>query len=230
MTKSILVIAAHPDDEVLGCGGTIARYADEGATIGVAFVADGVSSRVGFERDTTAFQAAIEARRAAARRACGILGANAVSFGSFPDNRLDSVALLELVKTVEALFAAHRPELVLTHHAHDLNVDHRMVHQAVEVASRPFPENPIRTVAFFEVASSTEWRMAAPGVAFAPTWYVDISASLDRKLRALESYAEEMRPWPHPRSTRAVESLARWRGATVGVDAAEAYVIGRQLS
>ncbi|HVC02279.1 MAG TPA: PIG-L deacetylase family protein [Steroidobacteraceae bacterium] len=230
MSKSIFVVAAHPDDEVLGCGGTIARYAHDGVRVNVAFISDGVSSREGVDSGSAEFRAAQEARRTAAYAACGILGANIVFFGAYSDNRLDSVPLLDVIKTVEALFAQHRPEIVFTHHAHDLNVDHRLVHQAVETACRPCAGGTVKTAAFFEVPSSTEWRMPGNSTSFAPNWYVDISAWLDRKLRALEAYAVEVRDWPHPRSMRAVEYLARWRGATVGVDAAESYVIGRQIS
>jgi len=230
MGKSILILAAHPDDEVLGCGGTMARYAHEGATVRVAFLGDGVSSRGRADSDMAAVRADIAARRVAAETACAILGATIARFGDFPDNRLDTVALLDVVKFIEVLLDEHRPDTVLTHHGGDLNIDHRKVHQAVETACRPQAGRSVRTIASFEVASSTEWRLPGAAAVFVPNWFVDISRWLDHKLRALDAYSAEIREWPHPRSRRAVEHLARWRGATVGVDAAESYLLGRLLS
>lgn len=208
----------------------MARYANEGAAINVAFVGDGVSSRGDVQGDSALFRTELAQRRAAAEAACGILGATVVSFGDFPDNRLDTVALLDIVKFIERLLGQYRPDTVFTHHAGDLNIDHRRVHQAVETACRPQPGAPVRTIASFEVPSSTEWRLAGGCAAFTPNWFIDISQWLDHKLRALDVYETEMREWPHPRSRRAVEYLARWRGASVGVDAAESYILGRQLS
>jgi LmbE family N-acetylglucosaminyl deacetylase len=117
----------------------------------------------------------------------------------------------------------------LTHHAGDVNIDHQRVHQAVVTACRPQPGHPVRTLLFFEVPSSTEWQPPGSAPAFTPNWFVDISSTLDCKLNALDAYAEELRVWPHPRSLQAVEALARWRGATVGVEAAEAFILGRYL-
>lgn len=228
--KSILVLAAHPDDDVLGCGGTIARLAWKGSRVHVAYLADGVSSRARDSGEAAVGSADFAERRAAARRACEILGATCVHFGDLPDNRLDSVALLDIVKPVEALIARYAPDTVLTHHAGDLNVDHRRTFEAALTACRPQPGHPVKTLLSFEVPSSTEWQRSAAACAFTPNWFVDISASLDRKLAALDAYGKEVRAWPHPRSRRGVEALARWRGASVGVEAAEAFILGRQLS
>ncbi|MDZ4855243.1 MAG: PIG-L family deacetylase [Nitrospirota bacterium] len=227
MNRSILVLAAHPDDEVLGCGGTIAKLARQGATIHVAFLADGVSSRFG---DLTAQQPELSSRRIAAQKACDILGVKSLSFGDFPDNRMDTIALLDIIKPIEALVAKFQADMVFTHHAGDVNIDHRRIHEAVSAACRPQPGYPVKTLLCFEVPSSTEWQLSGSAPAFAPNWFVDISDSLDLKLAALEAYAAELRPWPHPRSRQGVEHLARWRGATVGVGAAEAFILGRQLA
>lgn len=227
MHKSILVLAAHPDDEVLGCGGTLAKLADEGARVHVAFMADGVLARAGAAESRTDD---IHSRRGAAQKACEVLGVASVSFGDYPDNRLDSVPLLDVTKAVEALVLQHHPQTVFTHHAGDVNIDHRRLHEAVVAACRPQPGHPVRTLLCFEVPSSTEWQLPGTAPAFAPNWFVDISPTLDRKLRALDAYATELREWPHPRSTRGVAHLAHWRGATVGVDAAEAFMLGRQLA
>jgi LmbE family N-acetylglucosaminyl deacetylase len=224
--RSALVLAAHPDDEVLGCGGTLASLTDQGAQVHVAFLADGVSSRSG----ATSTSPELVERRSAARQACQILGVSSVSFGDFPDNRMDTVALLDVVKSIESLVSSHKPDLVLTHHAGDVNIDHRRIHEAVIAACRPQPGHPVRSVLCFEVASSTEWQLPGSAPAFVPNWFVNISATLEKKLAALQAYAAELRDWPHPRSLRGVEHLARWRGASVGVDAAEAFVLGRHLS
>lgn len=227
--RSALVVAAHPDDEVLGCGGTIARLTEAGVRVDVAFVADGVTSRTDDRPDEKQSAAEIAARGAAAAEACRMLGVSSVSFGNFPDNRLDSVPLLQIAKRIEQLLAEHRPDTLLTHFGGDVNIDHRRVHEAAIVACRPQRGHCVRTLLFFEVPSSTEWQ--PPGVmpAFAPNWFVDVSASLARKLAALQAYKAELRDWPHPRSPQAVEHLAKWRGASIGVDAAEAFVLGRQL-
>lgn len=225
MNHNILVIAAHPDDEVLGCGGTLALLADQGARIHVAFLADGV-----FSRDSVPeLGEGLEARRAAAQKACDVLGVQSVSFGDFPDNRIDSVALLEIIKPIEALIAKNCPDTVFTHHSGDVNVDHRRIHEAVVTACRPQRRHPVRTLLFFEVPSSTEWQTPGSAPMFAPNWFVDISTSLERKLIALDAYAFELRPWPHSRSRRGIEYLARWRGGMIGAEAGEAFMLGRHL-
>jgi len=140
------------------------------------------------------------------------------------------VELLDVVKIVERELAAARPELVYTHHSGDVNVDHRIAHDAVIAAVRPQPGNRVRGLYFFETPSSTEWRPPTSMRGFEPAHFVDVSRTLDRKLAALRAYDSEMRAWPHPRSYRAVEHLARWRGAIVGVEAAEAFETGRSIA
>lgn len=220
-----LVIAAHPDDEVLGCGGTIARYVDAGVAVQVAFLADGVGAR----GDSTPDMEALQARRAAAHKACALLGAAVPVFDDFPDNRMDTVPRLEITRRVEALIATHVPTTVLTHHAGDVNIDHRLIHDAVVTACRPQPGHPVRRLLFFEVASSTEWQPPGSAPAFQPNWFVDITATLERKQQALAAYKEEVRAWPHARSIDAVTHQARHRGAAVGCEAAEAFMLGREI-
>ena len=220
----VLVVAAHPDDEALGCGGTIARWASDGAKVHLAFLADGVGARGGVD-DTVPGN--LNDRRDAAYRAGEIMGAATVHFDDFPDNRLDSVPLLDITQRVEALIERYQPDTVLTHHAGDLNIDHRRVHQAVMTACRPQPGHPVRTILCFEVPSSTEWQVPGGAEPFVPNWFEDITETLPQKLKALEAYGMEMREWPHTRSIKAVEHLARWRGATVGVEAAEGFMVAR---
>lgn len=221
--KSILVVAAHPDDEVLGCGGYIANQVRSGGEVFVTFLSDGVTSRLG----NLGLQE-IESRRNAARLASKVLGVSDVSFGDFPDNKLDASPLLEVIKSIETVVERIRPQIVLTHFRGDLNIDHRIVNQAVLTACRPAPKQGVKEILFFEVPSSTEWQVPTEGEAFAPNWFEDISQTLELKIKALMMYEHELREWPHPRSVKAVEYLARWRGSSCGVDAAEAFVLGRR--
>lgn len=222
---TILVVAAHPDDEVLGLGGTLARLADAGERIEVLILAEGATSRDG---DAAAARREVEALRDCARAAAAVIGTATPRFAGLPDNRLDSLALLDVVKHVEAVVAECRPATVYTHCGHDLNVDHRIAHQAVLTACRPLPGSSVTALYAFETPSSTEWSPPASAPAFAPVRFVDIGATLARKLAALRCYAGEMRPFPHARSVEAVEALARWRGASAGFVAAEAFEILRE--
>jgi|HubBroStandDraft_1064217.scaffolds.fasta_scaffold03522_6 LmbE family N-acetylglucosaminyl deacetylase len=226
--RSIGIVAAHPDDEVLGCGGTAARLAAEGHAVHVLLLADGEGARAG-KNAGAAIRERVSARSAAARNAGKILGCDSVELLSYADNRMDGEQLLDVVQAVEQFIARHRPSLVLTHHAGDVNVDHRVVHEAVVVACRPQPGHGVRELLFFEVPSSTEWRPPQSATVFSPNWFVDISATLDLKLEALNAYASELRDFPHPRSAVAVRALAQWRGASAGLMAAEAFVLGRKL-
>ena len=218
------MVAAHPDDEVLGCGGYIANQVKSGDEVLVTFLSDGVTSRQG----NLGLQE-IEARRHAASLAAKVLGLSDVSFGDFPDNKLDSVPLLEVIKRIEAVIKRVQPSIVITHFGGDLNIDHRIVNQAVLTACRPTVDQVVKQIMFFEVSSSTEWQVPTEGEAFVPNWFEDISQTLELKVKALLMYEHELREWPHPRSVKAIEHLAHWRGASCGVDAAEAFVLGRRI-
>lgn len=226
--ETVLVVAAHPDDEVLGCGGTLARMAREGHTVRIVLMADGETSRAPASGQPSRPRKLAE-RNAAAVAACKILGCGSVEMLGLPDNRLDGLELLDVVRQIEAFVQRHRPSTVLTHHPGDVNVDHRVVHDAVIAACRPQPGHPVRELLFFEVPSSTEWRPPGSAEPFDPNWFVDISATLATKLEALRAYEAELREFPHPRSLKAVTALAQWRGATAGMEAAEAFVLGRKL-
>jgi LmbE family N-acetylglucosaminyl deacetylase len=225
----VLVVAAHPDDEVLGCGGTIARHADAGDQVQVLIVAEGATSRLQ-QRDRIQATDALSALAQAAQQAGAILGAQGVELLDLPDNRLDSLDRLDLIKQIEQRIARHQPQVVYLHHAGDVNVDHRRLHEAVVTACRPTPGQPVQRLLSYEVASSTEWQPPGSAQTFQPNWFVDISAQWLRKHEALAAYASEMRPWPHARSMEALEHLARWRGAQVGLEAAEAFCLLRQLA
>ena len=219
----VLVVSAHPDDETLGAGGAMALHTRRGDEVAVLILTDGVTAR----HDVT------EPQRAAARKACGLLGAKDVRFGGLPDQRLDAGPLLDVIKPISEVVAELRPEVVYTHHRGDANQDHRAVFAATLVAVRPFGQCPVRRVLSYEVASSTEWGPPFSEWAFQPNVFLDISATLDTKLAALDAYREtfesEIKPFPHPRSPEAVRIYAQQRGVTVGMRAAEAFALVREL-
>lgn len=217
MTNCVLVVAAHADDEALGCGGTLARHVDEGDTVFAVFMADGVTSRAG------AYQEDQLARNAAAENAKEILGIKENFYLGLPDNRMDSIPLIDVVKKLESIIDKLKPNIVYTHHHGDLNVDHRITHQAVMTACRPLPGKSVRAIYAFEVMSSTDW--ATPTAEpFLPNYFVDISRHLSKKSEALYAYHLEMHEAPHSRSMQHLTSLATHRGQTVGVLAAEAFM------
>jgi LmbE family N-acetylglucosaminyl deacetylase len=222
MTKVVMVVAAHPDDEALGCAGTIAKHVAVGDTVHFIFAADGVSSR------NQSTSTAVFEREAATNRAAGLLGVTSIEFLGFPDNRLDTVELLEIVRCLESRIACIKPNIIYTHHCGDLNVDHRQVHLAVLTACRPLPGSTVREIYAFEVLSSTEWSSAGD-MPFLPNHYVDITDFLNKKMSVLEAYQFEMRPFPHSRSVEHVQALATHRGCSVGFAAAEAFMALRVL-
>ena len=225
--KTILVVAAHPDDEILGCGGTMARLAREGAAVHIAILGEGATSRADQRADADGD--AVEGLRRDARRAAEVVGARDVTFFGLPDNRFDTVALLDVVKPIEKLIAALAPETVFTHHQGDLNVDHQTVNRAVLTATRPKPGMPVREVLAFEIPSSTEWSFQHLPPLFHGNAFFDIGDTLASKTRALGCYETEVCPFPHPRSPEALEAIARRWGSVVGCRAAEAFEIIRVI-
>ncbi len=219
----ILVVAAHPDDEALGCGGMIARHTMEGAAVSVLFLADGETAR-GADKAS-----GIALRQEASRAACHVLGVTDVRFLTFPDNRMDTVPLINIVQAIESVSDDIGPALIYTHHAGDVNIDHQITHRAVLTACRPIAGRSVRCIRSFEVLSSTEWATPSFSPAFRPTLFCDIASQMDAKLAALHCYAAEMREYPHSRSREAVVALARYRGVMAGLTAAEAFMIEREI-
>ncbi|WP_202819748.1 PIG-L deacetylase family protein [Thaumasiovibrio subtropicus] len=218
--KVVLVVAAHSDDEALGCGGTIAKHVDNGDDVYVVFMTDGVASRV--ENGINESNERLDASKAA----LSVLGVKEVFRFDFPDNKMDSVPLLSVVKEVESVISRVLPTIIYTHFQGDLNVDHYVTHKAVMTACRPQSWCCVKEIYCFEVLSSTEWNSKAEK-AFLPQKIVDVAAQWDQKIEALSCYHREMRTAPHSRSIESVEALGTLRGATHGLDKAEAFFVER---
>ncbi len=220
---NILIVAAHPDDEILGAGASAARWSAQGHDVKMAILGEGVTSRfdsraAGKSEGVSELSHLETAIQEAAR--CVNASAPTLCMG-LPDNRFDSLDLLDVVKPIESLIEETAAERVVTHHPGDLNVDHQITAQAVLTATRPQPGQLTKELWAFEIPSSTEW--AFGGVPFLPQIFVDVSEFIESKLKALRAYESEMRDPPHARSYCNVENLARVRGATVGTTAAEAF-------
>ena len=226
-TKSVLVVAAHPDDEILGCGATMARLAQEGHCVHIAIMAEGLTSR--YARRDEADQDQLKRLHGQSHAAAAKVGAQDVVLLNFPDNRLDTTPLLEIVKAVEELIGRLKPEVIYTHHPGDLNIDHQVVHRAVLTATRPMAGHPVREIYAFEVPSSTEWAFQQIDPVFKPNVFVDVSETLEAKLAAMACYDSESRKFPHPRSPEALRAYATRWGSVVGVLAAEAFELVRSI-
>lgn len=224
LNKTALIVAAHPDDEVLGCGGTIAQLVKQNWLVHVVFLADGESSRSGINQ--TLVKEFIATRRLQAKRALGLLGCASWRFGDFADNMLDTVPLLELVKFLEQIIDELSPSRVYTHFPGDLNIDHQRVSRAVLTACRPVAGHPVEELFYFEVPSSTEWNCET---AFRPNCFVDVTNELDLKIQAMSIYERELQDFPHPRSEVSLRAISAFRGASSGLKAAEAFIIARKI-
>jgi LmbE family N-acetylglucosaminyl deacetylase len=222
---SVLCIVAHPDDEVLGVGGTLARHAADGDEVHICILSDGVTSRYD---DTDAADTEIQQRRQRAKQAADTLGAT-VSLHGFPDNCFDTVPLLDIVQTIEAEVAENNPDIIYTHHYGDLNIDHELTCRAVTTAARPLKDSGVERVFAFETLSATEWSVPSPDNSFHPQHFVTITDQLETKLDSLRIYEEELREPPHPRNVETVRQNTRVWGAKVGSYAAEAFELIREV-
>lgn len=223
---SILVIAAHPDDEVLGCGGTIAKLAAD-HEVHIAILGEGIMSR--HDQPNNADKEALLTLQEDARSASKLLRAKSVSMDSLPDNRFDELPLLDITKRVERLIQEFQPEIVYTHHPGDLNVDHQITFRALLTATRPVSGCPVRDIYAFELPSSTEWAFQQIQPAFKPNVFVDVTSTIETKVHGLQCYRSEVRPFPHPRSAEALRAIARRWGSVVGAEYAEAFELIRSL-
>ncbi|MCB9477461.1 MAG: PIG-L family deacetylase [Deltaproteobacteria bacterium] len=227
----MLVVAAHPDDEILGCGGTVAVRVDQGWTAHLMIVASGIAGRFA---DPSAHQEEFAEQRVAlehnARRAASTVGFSTTRFLNLADNRLDTVPRQNIAHAIDSLIDEVRPDTIYTHHPGDYNWDHGVVFDAVMMAARHSPGEFAPTELYtFEVGSSTERAAPFANRAFLPNTYVDISAGIERKKAAMQIYESEYRPYPHPRSVEGLEYSARKRGLDVGLEYAEAFCLIRRV-
>ena len=220
--NSVLVIAAHPDDEALGCAGTLAKHISEGDEVNIIFMTNGLSARVNI--DETEHQIRNEGMISAMK----ILGVNYYQCCNFPDNKMDSIPLLTVVKEIEQVINEYQPNIVYTHFSHDLNIDHQITHQAAMTACRPIIGSSVKKIFSFEVLSSTEWQSSS-APQFKGQYIVDISKYWHKKEQVLTCYRQELRDFPHSRSMPCIEALATLRGATHGLKKAEAFQVERIL-
>lgn len=219
--KKILVVAAHPDDEVLGCGGTIAKCAKLGDQVYILILGEGISSRYKNRKD--ARKRDIHNLKKQAKDAANILGVKEIFFSDFPDNNFDSVPILKIIKEIEKIKKIIRPNIIYTHHYGDLNIDHRIAYEAVLTACRPLKNESVREIYSFEVPSSTEWHGPSKETSFIPDRFVGISITIKKKIEALRCYEHELRPYPHPRSIKGIRVLAAKRGTESGLKFAESF-------
>lgn len=219
-----LCIAAHPDDEVLGAGATMARLVDTGCEVHVLVLGEGVGARFAGDQRPDKEVTELAGQLRAAAEALGVTPHQL----ALPDNRFDSLDMLDVVRPIEQLKREIEPELVFTHHSGDLNLDHRVTANAVLTAFRPLPDEPTHTLLAFETLSSTEWNVPANGAAFVPNWFEDATAGLERKVAAMAAYEHELCEWPHPRSLEGIRVAARKWGMTVGLEAAEPFMLLRR--
>jgi N-acetylglucosamine malate deacetylase 1 len=216
----LLVIAAHPDDEILGVGGTIARYTKRGVEVSVLIVTEGCSSQY---KDQPGM---IARKQSEAYQAGEILGVKDIRFGGLPDMRLDTVPLVEVNACIESAVREVQPQIVFTQAQHDVNADHRIIFDATIVACRPFSAPSVERIYSYYTPSSSEWG-ALP---FEPTTYFDITDEFEQKVAAMKAYQSELRPFPHPRSEEALRSIAGFFGSAAGLKMAEPFRLFREIS
>lgn len=217
--KNILIIAAHPDDEVLGAGGTIAKLGREGHDVFLLVLSDG-----GFARD----HSSVQMKQEALRLSCECLQIKNMLPFSFKDNHFDSYPVSDIVQKIETAVKTFSPNIVYTHSPFDLNQDHRVTFEASMIACRPLPSSSIEQILTYEVPSSTDFGQLHSVPAFRPTLFEVLSKEdVLKKKQALDFYRDELREFPHPRSWENINSLMTVRGCSVGASAAEAFVLER---
>jgi len=217
--QKLLIVAAHPDDEILGCGGSLARLAKEGCEVYTLILGEGITSR-DEKRERKKKEKDINELKNQTCKANKIIGVKDIFIYDFPDNRFDTMAILDIVKLIEKIKNKIKPDVIYTHYKGDLNIDHRITYNAVLTACRPTKKETVKEIYSFETPSSTEWRF--PNT-FWPNVFIDITGFMDVKIKALKKYKSEMRNFPHPRSERSIKAIATKWGSVVGVNYAEAF-------
>ncbi|WP_371362948.1 hypothetical protein SRRS_39620 [Sporomusa rhizae] len=225
--KTILLVAAHPDDEILGVAGTLKKYINNGNKAYCLILGEGITSRN--EQRENSSKELLDELHAQTLQAASIIGFEKVYFANFPDNRFDSMDLLDIIKKVSEYVQEIRPDIIFTHHYGDLNIDHRKTFEAVITACRPVGEYCVKEIYCFETPSSTEWNFQYGDKAFKPNVFVDIEDTLQAKLNAMACYKSELGQYPHPRSLKALQIFAAKWGTVVGRNYAEAFELIRKV-
>jgi len=228
MTKKILVFAAHPDDEILGCGATLLKLKKKGFKIKSIFLGDGETSRRTHNR---LILNSITRREKQAIKVSKKGKFEKPVFKRFPDNKLDTIPMLDIVKIIERQIKNYKPEIIFTHFENDLNIDHQIVYKAVLTATRPLSRTFVKKIYSFEVPSSTEFTFNRnPKKIFNPNFYVEVEKTIKEKIKLLKIYKDEIKKWPHPRSLKSIKNLSMFRGSQIGLKYAEAFMLIRELS
>lgn len=229
--KKIMLVVAHPDDELLGLGATMNKLINDYACeIRVLILGEGITSRTD-ERDSSYWQKELEKHKENIHQAAACIGYQSAGIYDLPDNRFDSVDLLDIIKIIEKEKNQFNPEIIFTHHGGDVNIDHQRTFEAVITANRPLETEAVSTLITFETPSGTEWRASSDPRHFIPNWFVSVSEqNLNAKITGMESYEFEKRKYPHPRSPEALKIQAQRWGVVVGVNYAEAFQIIRTIS
>ena len=219
--NNVFIIAAHPDDEVLGAGGSILKHVDVKDTVRILILSDGEKSK--------STKVNVEQRQKQAHKVAGMLKVKDLILEKFPDNQFDSLPILQIIKKIECHLQKIKPNIIYTHFVHDLNIDHQLTFQAVLTACRPQPSFFVKKIFSFEIPSSTEWQIKDQTYAFCPNEYHDITNFINQKIEILKIYKGELRKYPHPRSIIGVKALAQLRGMEVGLLYAEGFQIVRNI-
>lgn len=224
MNKKILIVAAHPDDEVLGCFATVAKLIKKGYEAYTLILSGGKTSRGEVDKKE------LELLQEEMKKANDLIGVKKVFCADFPDNAFDSVALLEIVKEIEKIKQEIKPEIIFTHHIGDMNIDHQITHQAVLTATRPMQDECVKTIYSMEVPSSTEWNSFSVQNAFIPNVFFEVEETIDLKIKAMAEYKSELKNYPHPRSLQHLKELAKVNGTKFGLNYSENFMLIRGIN
>ena len=225
--KRVLVIAAHPDDEVLGVGGTVAKMTEQGVECHLLIVTDGSSSQY---RDSGRLHEIIEAKKMETKESSDLLGFKSIYYGELPDMKLDVTPHIAINQVIEKVINVVLPDTVFTHFWGDVNRDHQEVYKSTLVATRPVMGQVVKELYCYKVPSSTEWTPNKADTMFMPNYFVDIEKFAEQKYKAFACYSTELREYPHPRSVQYLRETDKAVGLKVGLLAAEEFVLLRKLA